>query len=44
MATRSIAIIGCGGMGLAVARRLGAGRRVFLADFSDKVSPLQSKP
>jgi NAD(P)-dependent dehydrogenase (short-subunit alcohol dehydrogenase family) len=37
MTTRSIAIIGCGGMGLAVARRLGAGRRVFLADFSDKV-------
>lgn len=27
-------VIGAGGMGLAIARRLGAGRRVFLADYS----------
>ncbi|KAL6400033.1 short-chain dehydrogenase reductase sdr [Ilyonectria robusta] len=36
--TRSvIVIIGGGGMGLATARRLGSGRQVFLADFSDTV-------
>ena len=31
-----IAIIGSGGMGLATARRLGSGRRILLADYSEK--------
>lgn len=30
-----IVVLGCGGMGLPVARRLGVGRRLFIADFSD---------
>ncbi|KAH6976316.1 hypothetical protein BKA56DRAFT_589425 [Ilyonectria sp. MPI-CAGE-AT-0026] len=30
-----VVIIGCGGMGLPLARRLGAGRQLFLADFSN---------
>ncbi|KAM5347756.1 hypothetical protein ACJ41O_007580 [Fusarium nematophilum] len=30
-------VIGAGGMGLAIARRLGAGNRVILADFSEKI-------
>src|SRR6478735_9376410 len=30
-------VLGAGGMGLAIARRLGAGRLVFLADNSPKV-------
>ncbi|KAH6854003.1 hypothetical protein B0I37DRAFT_360853 [Chaetomium sp. MPI-CAGE-AT-0009] len=31
---RVVAVIGCGGMGLATARRLGGGRKLLLADFS----------
>ncbi|KAK3300611.1 uncharacterized protein B0H64DRAFT_19574 [Chaetomium fimeti] len=31
---RVLAVIGCGGMGLATARRLGGGRKILLADFS----------
>ncbi|KAE8164800.1 hypothetical protein BDV40DRAFT_310470 [Aspergillus tamarii] len=36
MSTKTIAVIGCGGMGLAIARRLGVGRRLFIADFSNE--------
>lgn len=35
MASKSVIIVGCGDMGLPIARRLGAGRHVFLCDFSD---------
>ncbi|OQV10569.1 hypothetical protein CLAIMM_14547 [Cladophialophora immunda] len=43
-----LVVTGVGGMGLAVARRLGSGRRVILADYSEKaldaaVSQLQSE-
>lgn len=31
---RILCVIGSGGMGLAVARRLGSGRAIFLADYS----------
>lgn len=31
---RVLAILGCGGMGLATARRLGGGRKILLADYS----------
>ncbi|KAL2829611.1 short-chain type dehydrogenase/reductase [Aspergillus pseudoustus] len=37
MSAKSIAILGCGGMGLAIARRLGVGRRLFVADFSNEI-------
>ncbi|KAL1847460.1 hypothetical protein Plec18167_005149 [Paecilomyces lecythidis] len=36
MPNNSIAILGCGGMGLAIARRLGAGRQLYVADFSNE--------
>ncbi|KAL3440138.1 short-chain type dehydrogenase/reductase [Aspergillus insuetus] len=36
MSTKSIAILGCGGMGLAIARRLGVGRRLCVADYSNE--------
>ncbi|KAI1127801.1 short-chain dehydrogenase/reductase SDR [Nemania abortiva] len=32
-----VVVVGCGGMGLAIARRLGVGRRLLLADFSDTI-------
>ncbi|KAK0630255.1 hypothetical protein B0T17DRAFT_589831 [Bombardia bombarda] len=31
-----LVVVGCGGMGLACARRLSSGRKIFLADASDK--------
>ncbi|KAM0433870.1 hypothetical protein ACHAPT_003813 [Fusarium lateritium] len=34
LSQNGLLVIGVGGMGLAIARRLGAGRRVFLADYS----------
>ncbi|KAF5587216.1 short-chain dehydrogenase reductase sdr [Fusarium pseudocircinatum] len=37
MSPTIVVIIGCGGMGLDIARRLGTGRRLFLADFSQTV-------
>lgn len=37
MSAKSIAILGCGGMGLAIARRLGVGRRLCVADYSDEI-------
>lgn len=37
MSTKVLVIIGAGGMGLAVARRLGAGRTVLLADIGEDV-------
>ncbi|KAJ5770095.1 uncharacterized protein N7511_002146 [Penicillium nucicola] len=37
MSTKSIAVLGCGGMGLAIARRLGVGRRLFIADCSNEI-------
>ena len=37
MLNNSIAILGCGGMGLAIARRLGAGRQLYMADFSTEL-------
>ncbi|GLB04748.1 hypothetical protein AtubIFM57258_010767 [Aspergillus tubingensis] len=37
MTTKTIVLIGCGGMGLAIARRLGAGRRLCIADISNEV-------
>lgn len=37
MSNKSIAILGCGGMGLAIARRLGAGRQLYVADFSTEI-------
>lgn len=33
----ALLVIGAGGMGLAIARRLGSGQRVILADFSSKI-------
>jgi 3-hydroxyacyl-CoA dehydrogenase len=36
-----VAVIGTGGMGVAVARRFAAGRHLILADYSDK---LQNQP
>ncbi|KAH6969348.1 dehydrogenase with different specificitie [Fusarium avenaceum] len=36
MAQRVIVVTGAGGLGLAIARRLGSGRRVFMAEFSDQ--------
>ncbi|KAI3530613.1 hypothetical protein CABS01_12058 [Colletotrichum abscissum] len=35
MNSRVVVIVGCGGMGLAIARRLGTGHHLFLGDFSD---------
>lgn len=37
MSAKSIAILGCGGMGLAIAQRLGAGRRLCVADYSNEI-------
>ncbi|KAM0292735.1 hypothetical protein ACHAPM_011750 [Fusarium culmorum] len=36
MAQRVIVVTGAGGLGLAIARRLGSGRRLFMAEFSDQ--------
>lgn len=35
MSSNVVAVIGCGGMGLGIARRLGVGRQLWLADFSE---------
>ncbi|KAM0558085.1 hypothetical protein ACHAPJ_005252 [Fusarium lateritium] len=37
MDQRIVVIIGCGGMGLPVARRLGTGRRLLISDFSSNL-------
>ncbi|KAF5000693.1 hypothetical protein FDECE_11156 [Fusarium decemcellulare] len=37
MSSRVVAILGCRGMGLDIARRLGIGRRLLLADFSQAI-------
>ncbi|MCX6631491.1 MAG: hypothetical protein NTW28_28085 [Candidatus Solibacter sp.] len=43
MRTEVVVVIGAGGIGMAIARRQGFGRRILLADFNEKLLEAAAK-